>query len=571
MLRASKVYNGAIRTNLLNKPSLSTTVFKRCESTVTSEESKQKSGSIVKKFLGVTFLLGAGYGGATYYAMHDKAFHELFTGYVPGAKTTVQFAEDVYKNYDLDRYVEQATDWKKQAEDLVNTAKEYSSKIQDTTNEYATNVYHTLTGQKKEELIPAEKVVENLSTPTDTMTSVKMTSDHQQQPVVVERPVPIEVKSISSDNTVVRELSQIVVELASILNQSGLSGLGREIIKEAETKVEALNERFLTIDSEQAALLKSLNDLKAKGDKIEGSLEAFRVDALKTIESAHAQAASDIVAREAQLKNQFEQTRAEMKTSFAQQLADDLVAQQERLEKARMDALTEQANELQRRFVKEVKMLVEQERAGRLAQLDQVSQRFKALEKYTLQNAQALDKSRQYHVIHITLNAFHDALLAQQKQPFVDELQALNQNSKDDEVIQTVLNVIPKDLAEEGVSTVSELAVRFEQVSEEIRRVALVPEDGGFGSHIVSMLMSWLLFKKSGLVDGDDVESILARTEYYLKRDDLEYATRQLNQLVGWPKKLAADWIQSARRHLEVKQALEVAETQAVLLSLLEA
>ncbi len=131
---------------------------------------------------------------------------------------------------------------------------------------------------------------------------------------------------------------------------------------------------------------------------------------MKTIESTHSEAASNIVAREAQLKNQFEQTRAEMKTSFAQQLAADLSAQQERLEKARTDALIEQAKELQRRFVKEVKFLVEQERAGRLAKLDQVSQRFMALEKYTLQNAQALDKSRQHHVIHITLDAFQDAL-----------------------------------------------------------------------------------------------------------------------------------------------------------------
>jgi mitofilin len=203
-------------------------------------------------------------------------------------------------------------------------------------------------------------------------------------------------------------------------------------------------------------------------------------------------------------------------------------------------------------------LLVEQERAGRLAKLGQIAQRFKALEQYTLQNSQALDNSRQSHVIHITLNAFQDTLNAQQKQPFVDELQALSHNAKNDQVIQTVLKVIPKELAEEGVSTVSELAVRFEEVAQEIRRVALVPEDGGFGSHIISSLMSYLMFKKSGLVEGDDVESILARTEYYLKRDNLEYATRELNQLGGWPKKLARDWIQSARRHLEVKQALEV-------------
>ncbi|KAG1379974.1 hypothetical protein G6F60_005093 [Rhizopus arrhizus] len=570
MLRASKVHSHRAICSL-NRQSSGITMFKRCESTVVTKETKKRSG-IFGKILGATLLLSSGYGGATYYALNDSSFRETFTTYIPGAKETVQFADNVVKNYNMDKYFDQATEWKKQAEDLTNKAKEYSAKIQEATND----VYENLTGQKKSNVISVQEAVEkeSLSTPTDTVTTIKMTSDKEiKAPVVevaIEKPEPIHVKSIQSDNAVVRELSQIVVELASILNQSGLSGLGREIIKDAETKIEKLNERFLAVDTEQATILKSLESLKEKGDKIQGSLDAFRAEALKTIESTHSEAASNIVAREAQLKNQFEQTRAEMKTSFAQQLAADLSAQQERLEKARTDALIEQAKELQRRFVKEVKFLVEQERAGRLAKLDQVSQRFTALEKYTLQNAQALDKSRQYHVIHITLDAFQDALDAQQKQPFVDELQALDHNTKDDEVIQTVLSVISKEIAEEGVNTVSELAVRFEEVSQEVRRVALVPEDGGFGSHIISILMSWLMFKKSGLSEGDDVESILARTEYYLKRDNLEHATRELNQLKGWPKKLAQDWIQSARHHLEVKQALEVAETQAVLLSLLE-
>ncbi|CEI99396.1 Putative Glucose-6-phosphate 1-dehydrogenase [Rhizopus microsporus] len=455
MLRASKVYNGAIRSSLQSKQPLGTIMTKRFETTVAQETTKKSK--FFGKFVGVTVLLGAGFGGTTYYALHDKEFRKAFTTYVPGAKEAVNFVEDVQKNYNIDQYMNQASDWKRQAEDIANTAKEYTTKIQETTNGY----YQALTGQKDSDrpdskhLVPAEAVVEKhaLSTPTDTVTTMSMSSDNETKPVVVEvaieKPEPIQVRMIKSDNTTVRELSQIVVELASILNQSGLSGLGREVIKEAESKIEKLNESFLTIDTEQAAILKSIQSLKEKGDRVEDSLEEFHAEALKTIDDSQAVAASTIIAREAQLRNQFEQTR-------------------------------------------------------------------------------------------------------------------------NDQVIQTVLKVIPKELAEEGVNTVSELAVRFEEVAQEIRRVALVPEDGGFGSHIISSLMSYLMFKKSGLVEGDDVESILAHAEYYLKRDNLEYATRELNQLGGWPKRLARDWIQSARRHLEVKQALEVAETQAVLLSLLE-
>ena len=56
----------------------------------------------------------------------------------------------------------------------------------------------------------------------------------------------------------------------------------------------------------------------------------------------------------------------------------------------------------------------------------------------------------------------------------------------------------------------------------------------------------------------NDVESILARVQYYLNENDLDTATRELNQLKGWPKKLAEDWIKAARNHLEIKQAMEV-------------
>ncbi|KAK9730446.1 MICOS complex subunit mic60, partial [Basidiobolus ranarum] len=54
----------------------------------------------------------------------------------------------------------------------------------------------------------------------------------------------------------------------------------------------------------------------------------------------------------------------------------------------------------------------------------------------------------------------------------------------------------------------------------------------------------------------------------FLRENDLETAAREFNQLKGWPKNIAKDWIASARTHLEVKQALEVIEYQAQLASL---
>ncbi|KIY67283.1 hypothetical protein CYLTODRAFT_353529, partial [Cylindrobasidium torrendii FP15055 ss-10] len=72
-----------------------------------------------------------------------------------------------------------------------------------------------------------------------------------------------------------------------------------------------------------------------------------------------------------------------------------------------------------------------------------------------------------------------------------------------------------------------------------------------------------------GLVEGSDVNSVLARTEYYLNEKDLDSATRELNQLKGTAQVLTSDWLAAARKRLEVEQALEVVHTQATLASVL--
>ena len=88
---------------------------------------------------------------------------------------------------------------------------------------------------------------------------------------------------------------------------------------------------------------------------------------------------------------------------------------------------------------------------------------------------------------------------------------------------------------------------------------ALVPdEDAGVLSYLASRALSSLQFKRHGLVVGDDVLSVLSRAEYYLNEKDLDKAARELNQLKGPAKTLVHDWLEAARKRLEVQQALDV-------------
>jgi MICOS complex subunit MIC60 len=102
------------------------------------------------------------------------------------------------------------------------------------------------------------------------------------------------------------------------------------------------------------------------------------------------------------------------------------------------------------------------------------------------------------------------------------------------------------------------LVDRFRRVATEVRKASLLPEDAGVASHASSYVLSKILFKKKGLATGDDVESILTRTETFLEEGDLDGAAREMNGLKGWAKTLSKDWLGEVRKVLEVQQALDV-------------
>jgi MICOS complex subunit MIC60 len=114
-----------------------------------------------------------------------------------------------------------------------------------------------------------------------------------------------------------------------------------------------------------------------------------------------------------------------------------------------------------------------------------------------------------------------------------------------------------------GVEPFADLASWFAtSVAPRVSSVALVPDsNAGLLSHLASHFLSSFRFKRAGLVEGSDTLSVLARAEYYLNEKDLDRAARELNQLGGTAKVLLADWLDAARRRLEVQQALEVRET----------
>ena len=234
-----------------------------------------------------------------------------------------------------------------------------------------------------------------------------------------------------------------------------------------------------------------------------------------------------------------------------------------------------QGIELQRRWIREIKVRVEQERGGRLAKLEELASNLKKLERITLDNSAYLDQNIGIHALWSAIRALtHSTVEAHKRKPFRDELRVLRHLNiaKEDPVISTALETLDSStIPDTGVEPFADLSTWFTTtVAPKVASVALVPDqDAGLLSYLTSGFISSFRFKRTGLVEGDDVLSVLARAEYHLNEKDLDSATRELNQLRGAAKALLQDWLKAARERLEVQQALDVVQTQATFASLL--
>ena len=222
-----------------------------------------------------------------------------------------------------------------------------------------------------------------------------------------------------------------------------------------------------------------------------------------------------------------------------------------------------QGIELQRRWIREIKMRVEQERGGRLAKLDEIATNLKRLERVALDNSAYLDENIRVHALWSALRAVHHAVDSPVRQPFREQLRVLRHvaAAREDPVVSAALSTLEaSDVPDVGVEPLADLALWFScSVAPRVSSVALVPDqNAGVLSYLASNLFSSFRFQRHGLVEGSDVLSVLARAEHYLNEKDLDTAARELNQLNGPAKVLLADWLDAARKRLEVLQALQV-------------
>ncbi|ESZ97223.1 hypothetical protein SBOR_2388 [Sclerotinia borealis F-4128] len=543
-----------------------------------------------RKFFTTLFLLTTlGFGGGVYYSRINDNFHDFFTEYIPFGEEAVLYFEEQEFRKRFPRIANRApkpprdtgeqvkipsqsgVSWRVANENKDSTGRHTSSAKE---KAKPSEAIQTPQDSKPADRVKAVEQAKRVDAPVKTSpappappapptTPEPKAEKSSKDPEVnepsraykkIERIDPINIPD--GNEPVVQELVKIMNDIIAVVNADNANARFTSSIDKAKAELNRVGGKILGM--KEAAL-------KEADEKIKSSDGEFDRAAMQLMQNFKNQQAE----QETQFRAEYESERKRIHENYEQKLKSELDRADEVNEQRLKNHLTEQALELKRAFLADVKTRVEEEREGRLGKLSELTSTVNDLEKLTGDWNTVVDANLKTQHLHVAVEAVRANLEKSQiPRPFTRELAALKEIASDDPVVNAAIASINPVAYQRGIPSSSALIDRFRRVASEVRKASLLPEEAGVASHASSYVLSKLLFKKKGLATGDDVESILTRTETFLEEGDLDGAAREMNGLKGWAKTLSKDWLGEVRKVLEVHQALDVIATEARLQSL---
>ena len=104
---------------------------------------------------------------------------------------------------------------------------------------------------------------------------------------------------------------------------------------------------------------------------------------------------------------------------------------------------------------------------------------------------------------------------------------------------------------------------RWTLLERDFKTASLLPPSAGIMGHLTAKFFSGLLFTKEGNPDKNaaDLDALFSRVQYNLRLHKLEDAVEEAVTLSGWPRVLCENWIEDARRKLEVEKLVDVIDS----------
>jgi len=540
----------------------------------------------LRNFVFTLMVLGAvGFAGGVWYSRFNDKFHDLFTEYVPFGEQAVLYLEEMeFKK----RFPHSRGSKPRQTEQIRIPAQSGASWRVADSGEPASPPSSASPVSRKAAPKPVEEPVPQVSasTPAKSADKSEPTKDKEaakteEKPKAEVRPEPEAKANTPFKAPEVNEPSKFPP-----LQPIDLLQLDDARDPVVQDLVHMLNDLILVINADGAhgKYGTTINKAKEDVEKVGGKLRAMRAkvekesaDTVREKVTEFDKAATELVSRvekamlnqELQWREEFEGEMSKVRESYDERVKLLLERERQVNEEKLKNQLLEQAIALKKEFVDEVKARVEKEREGRLGQLDDLSSAVSDLEKLSLGWNDVVDSTLKTQQLHVAVEAVRAKLQdATHPLPFVKELVALKEIASDNSTVNAAIGSINPSAYQRGIPTPSQLIDRFRRVASEVRKASLLPDDAGVASHASSWVLSKMMFKKEGLPEGNDVESVLTRTQIFLEEGDLDNAAREMNGLDGWAKTLSKDWLAEVRKVLEVQQALDVIATEARLQSL---
>jgi mitofilin len=513
---------------------------------------------------------GLAYGGSIFLALKSDNFHDFFTEYIPyGEECVLYFEErDFYRRFpNASRHQyrlpvaprEEGTavtipsksglSWKMAGEETADSKAKTDASAQEGQTKSAT-------ARPEERMAAIQKAKDDKASKTAPKEETKPeeTKPEEAKPVSLEEPrqpavatSTIELLQMQdSDDSVVQDLVKTFNDIVTVISADENSSKYSAPVAKAKGELQKIGEKIAAIRSEVR------NTAQEEINKAHATFDESARELIRQFEEVRS---TDL----ASFREEFEAEREKLAQAYQQKVSTELRHAQELAEQRLQNELVEQAIELNRKYIHEVQGLVEREREGRLSKLNELTSDVKELESLTAGWSSVIDTNLKTQQLQVALDAVRTVVeRAETPRPFIRELVAVKELASDDPVVEAAIASINPTAYQRGIPSPSQIFDRFRRVASEVRKASLLPEDAGVASHAASLVLSKVMFKKDAVSEGDDVESILVRTESLLQQGDIDAAAREMNTLQGWAKILSKDWLGDVRRVLEVKQALEV-------------
>ncbi|KAI5948842.1 MIC60 [Candida theae] len=383
---------------------------------------------------------------------------------------------------------------------------------------------------------------------------------------------PVEVESVTRD---VARLP--LIELKSDIDSS--------VDKSVKKTISLLNDLIQSIDASSLAqtnssLVKSIDSsVNQLATKLNVLTREFDSELQNKLKVSQTELFSSFTKKELELTenliDQFNQEKAQLEKRLNQRLEHEIQAAKEAISQAANNAVSMVRIEQTKNFEALVTERINEERNGRLANLEKLNDKVNELEKFAESFERQISNNHKRSLIQSSVNKLKLLLLTPPEasdtpksiEPYVKTLKEI---STDDEVLNLVLKDLDVLLAKESTHSLltnAQLLTRWEQLEPELRSSSLLPPNAGLLGHLSSLIFSKLLLPVKGVKeDGKDIESVIGRVESSLARGQLDIAVEEATNLKGWSRRLANDWVLQARKRLEVEFLLSLIETESRLL-----